>query len=467
MTIDETLLAFEAKYPFLYEIEVNGFPVYTCLREALFAILTGANAGENTSIQEEKGRVYPGRILDSLIKLRKFSRAETLVFTSAVFRRDFGRNLAAEYLIEKYPNAVVFEWPSRTDAYDSAYFSEEKKNKYCPLDFYLVFYKSYKLLHKKEYIRLEEQCRERLLRDFEKAPAEGSEADRKAVSYLMAHIPEAYAATTISQQIFRRLFSKYKNIKYAIDFWGGARENIIPVLPGNVNAIELQHGIIAKDHTGYIYPQGADHLCKRFFDRTLLVYGEATKQLLVRDSVFRAERIEVIGNPRVLMYKEIYASKDENRKMVLFTSQPFEKDGIPGYYQSVIPILKAFSEGLPEGFSMGVKLHPRENDGAVKVYKEALPKCEVYDNASPLFELLSKSYLHITVSSTTLYEAALFGCPTVCLKFGDQDPNRTYGFEVWSAETADETAQLLKRCFDREQYEKYLGHLIKETRRYM
>lgn len=91
----------------------------------------------------------------------------------------------------------------------------------------------------------------------------------------------------------------------------------------------------------------------------------------------------------------------------------------------------------------------------------------VYDNASPLFELLSKSYLHITVSSTTLYEAALFGCPTVCLKFGDKNLKRTYGFEVWGAETADEATQLLKRCFDREQYEKYLGYLTKETMRYM
>ena len=467
MTIEETLLAFEEKYPFLYEIEVNGFPVYTCLREALFAILTGANAGENTSIQEEKGRIYPMRIIDSFIKLHKFSRAGTLVFTSAVFRRDFGRNLAAEYLIEKYPDTVVFEWPSRTDAYDGAYFSDEKKSKYCPMDFYLVFYKLYGLMHKKERIRLEERCRERLLQDFEKASAEESEAEKKAVEYLIAHIPEAYAATAISQQIFRKLFSKYKNTKYAIDFWGGARENIIPVLPGNVNAIELQHGIITKDHTGYIYPQGANHYCKRFFDRTLLVYGEATKQLLVKDSVFRAERIEVIGNPRVLMYKKIYADKNENRKMVLFTSQAFEKDGSMNYYQLVIPLLREFSERLPKGFSMGVKLHPRENNGVMKMYKEVLPKCEIYDNASPLFELLSKSYLHITFSSTTLYEAALFGCPTVCVKFNDQNPNRTYGFEVWSAGTAEEVTQLLKRCFDREQYEKYLGHLIKETMRYM
>ena len=469
MTIEETLFEFETKYSFLYEIEVNGVPVYTCFRDDVFSILSGLDQDKNVKIPEEKGRIYPKRILDSLIKLYRFRKANTLVFTSTMFRRDYGKNLAAEYLAEKYPNTVVFEWPSRTDSYDKAYFNDEHKEQYCPLDFYIVFYKVYSLLYKKKHTRLENQCRKRLKQAFDKAPVYESKEEKKAVDFIIAYVPESYATTVISQQIFKKLFSRYKNIKYAIDFWGSARENIIPILPGNFESIELQHGIITEDHPGYLYPNGANSLCKRFFDRTLLVYGETTKQLLVKKSIFKEEKIEVIGNPRILMYKRNFRLENKNRNLVLFTSQPFEQDGSAvNYYQTIIPVLKEIEKNLPgDNFSLGIKLHPRENNGIITLYKKSLPKCQVFDNTSQLFELLNKTYLHITVSSTTLYEAALFNCPTVNLKFDNQDPVRIYGFKTWSINSIAEVKQVIKQCYDREQYDTYLKYLIKETMEYM
>lgn len=79
-----------------------------------------------------------------------------------MFRRDYGRNLAAEYLMDKYPDGVVFEWPSRTDLYDIAYFQDDRKDRYCPLDFYILLYKFYGKLHRKEAVKLENDCREQL-----------------------------------------------------------------------------------------------------------------------------------------------------------------------------------------------------------------------------------------------------------------------------------------------------------------
>lgn len=124
MNLEETLLDFEKKHPFLYEIEINGVPVYTCFRDAIALILAGEKQDKDIKVEQEKGRIYPKRILESIIKLRKFKKAQTLVFTSSMFRRDYGRNLAAEYLMDKYPDTVVFEWPSRTDVYDAAYFDD-------------------------------------------------------------------------------------------------------------------------------------------------------------------------------------------------------------------------------------------------------------------------------------------------------------------------------------------------------
>ena len=153
-------MIFEKKYSFLYEIEWNGVPVYTCFRDSVSLILSGEANNNEAEYQVEKGKIYLRRIWDSFWKIRKLKKAKTLIFTSTMFRRDYGRNLAAEYLMDKYPDGVVFEWPSRTDLYDIAYFQDDRKDRYCPLDFYILLYKFYGKLHRKEAVKLENDCRE-------------------------------------------------------------------------------------------------------------------------------------------------------------------------------------------------------------------------------------------------------------------------------------------------------------------
>lgn len=468
MSIEETLLRFERKYMFLYEIEVNGFPVYTCFRDRVNLLLSGDETEKKVEYENEKGRVYPKRILDSFLKLKKFKKAKTLIFTSTMFRRDYGRNLAAEYLMEKYPESVAFEWPSRTDAYDIAYFQDPKKDRYCPIDFYVLVYKIYSYIHRKEESILEGKCRQRLIDYFSKESIVEDTAEKRVIQMLIQEMPKSYASTAISQQLFRKLFRKYKSIEYAIDFWGSGRENIIPVLPGKFEAIELQHGIITEFHPGYIYPPKANKKCQRFFARTLLLYGEATKKLLMQKSVFTEEHIEVIGNPRIIKYKKEFGESGENRKYILFTSQPFEQDikGV-GYYSKMIPILQSIQEQLKADekwnkYSLIIKLHPRENNGIKKKYEEKIPGCKVFDNTTQLYELLGKSFLHMTANSTTLYEAALFDTPTVLVPFQDYKPKEVFGFDVKITK-----GKLPEELIDEKNYEEYLLYLKNETLKYM
>lgn len=143
-------------------------PVYTCFRDSVSLILSGEANSKEIEYEEEKGKIYLRRIWDSFWKIRKLKKSETLIFTSTMFRRDYGRNLAAEYLMDKYPDGVVFEWPSRTDLYDTAYFQDDRKDRYCPLDFYILLYKFYGRLHRKEAAKLENDCREQLKNFFVK-----------------------------------------------------------------------------------------------------------------------------------------------------------------------------------------------------------------------------------------------------------------------------------------------------------
>ena len=468
MKQESELFAFENKYPFLYEILVGGVPIYTSYRDAIVQILRDGTEAVSSVQAQGKDGISIKRIISGFFKKRKFKKKQTLIFTSTIYRRDKGRNLAAEYLMDKYPSACVFEWSRRNAEYDNAYFTDVNKDKYCPLDYFSVRLKLYSLFHKKEYARLCEECRQIILPQFEKTPAE-TENEKRAVAYLLENLPDSYATTVIYQKLFGKYFKGYKNVQYAVDFWGGARENIIPALKNNPQSIELQHGIIMSYHAGYIYPKFVKDSQLDFFKRKLLVYGEATKTLLVENSIFDEDKIEVIGNPRIQKYKEIQSMESEDRKLIVFASQSYEQDGTGiDYYKSVIKILKSVQAEMQKDsfwkeYRLGVKLHPRESENAMKLYQQELLGIEVYGNTSQLFEILNKTFVQLTVSSTTLYEAAQFDAPTVSVKYADYKPLAIYGFETWLMEDEKSVESIMQKLKDKIEYDKYLNYLKTKT----
>lgn len=459
MSETNPLIEFETEYPKLYEILVNGNPVYAALRDGANAALNGG-VGEGNNFCADSGRVSVRRVIDSFVKLKKLKKARTLIFNSSVYRRDKGRNLAAEYLMDKYPDAVVFEWPSRNEGFDFAYFEDALKDKYCPLEWYLIKYKIYMLLHKKEYNRYCDECRAKLAEIFPENTESLPENHRRAIEYIKVEMPNSYAVTIISQNIFRKIFKKYQNIEVAVDFWGSARENIIPVLPGKPQSVELQHGIITRNHPGYIYPKHVKDLNLDFFKRNLLVYGNKTKEILTKDSIFGPDKIEVIGNPRIIKYKKEFKVTEEERNLILFTSQPFEQDGKGfGYYDSVLPYLRVLADWVrnKNNLRLAIKLHPREPDSIRERYLREIPECEVYGSSKDLYELLNKTYIHVTANSTTLYEASVFGAPTLTIKYAEYDAHDLFGENVIQASAPNELMECIVRIEN--SYQNYLAYL--------
>ena len=468
----ELLFAFEDKYRFLYDIEVNGVLIYTCLRDGVCARLQG-NTEELSSVNNEKGRIFIRRVIDSGRKIYRFRKKKTLIFTSSVYRRDKGRNLAAEYLMQKYPDAVVFEWPSRNEVYDASYFTDDNKDKYCPLELYLVIYKLYIRIFRKQYSRLYEECKDTLVSAFANSYAQVDEHEHKAIEYLMTTMPESYAITTMSQAIFKKLFRKYRQAKYAIDFWGSARENIIPVLQGNPESIELQHGVITSSHPGYVYPEFVRGK-QPFFQRCILVYGRSTKDILCNNSIFEERKVDIIGNPRIKMYLEEHRRETQERKYLLFTSQPYEQDfGFSGYYDTVFEFLRELKECIHSNvdysdYKIAIKLHPRENENIKKRYAEVLgDDVEYFGSDKDLYGLLSQTFIHFTVNSTVLYEAAEFGCPTIIFPYGKFDMKQMFGEHIRIVSTKQGMVQCLEELSDVQEYDKYLKYLVQITKEFM
>ena len=200
----------------------------------------------------------------------------------------------------------------------------------------------------------------------------------------------------------------------------------------------------------------------------MLVYGEATKKLLTDESIFRANKVDVIGNPRISKYKQEFKVNNEKRQFILFTSQPFEQDVVgASYYDKIIQDLQNIQRQISENekwksYQLGIKLHPRENNIVKKRYETSIPGCVVFDNATQLYGLLEKSFLHITATSTTLYEAALFDTPTILLKYQDYVDKEIYGFQVRYY-----MGTLPEELLIHENYEEYLTYLKNKTLQYM
>lgn len=468
MNQKELLFQFEEKYPFLYEIEANGVPVYTCFRDAMLSFLENGDSGSNSFSEGSKGKVYPRRILKSILGFWKFRKKKTLIFTSSVYRRDYNRNLAAEWLMDRYEEAVIFEWPSRQDAYDQAIFSDEKRGHYCPIDFYLVLYKLYIRLQKKNYNILKVQCRDRLKKAFVIAPSPDTEGEKKAIQYLIDEMPDSYATTVLSQKLFQKMFRRYTKVERVVDFWGSARENIAPVIPTHPEVIELQHGIITSYHPGYVYPSIAKKKCKKFFERKVLVYGENTRNTLVNESVFLSDKVEVIGNPRIEMYKKVFDSKENEKKIFLFASGAIGKH----YYDKMIEYLSDIQSCMDKDpywkdYRIAIKLHPRENNDNIAKYKKVLPRALYYDNTSQLYELFGRSYVLLTLASTALYEAAKFDVPTVTLDYYFDDITKIYGFDTWKISNKADVENMLEKLKNKEEYHTYLRYLQEETIKFM
>lgn len=466
MTQIEKLIQFETEYPRLYDVKVNGVPVYAALRDGVNARINGGEVQES-SFESEQGKISLRRVIDSFFKLKRFKKAKSAVFASAVYRRDKGRNLAAEFLMDKYPDTVVFEWPSRNESFDFAYFTDKNRDKYCPLEWYLIKYKLYMRLHRKEYQHYCDECKALLADILPENTDDLPQNYQCAVDYLKSEMPGSYATTIISQKLFKKLFRKYNNLEHAVDFWGSARENIIPVLPGNPESVELQHGIITKVHPGYIYPGFVRDLNLDFFNRILLVYGNKTKELLTHNSVFLPDKVEVIGNPRVAKYKKEFEVKNEDRNLILFTSQPFEQDGKGlNYYKTVLPFLEEVARwiSLHKGYTLAVKLHPREQERIRELYQNRLPNCEIYGNTSPLYELLVKTYLHITANSTALYEAATFGTPTITIKYDEYDNRELFGDKIIQIDNPEFMGSVLSEMQNKNLYKSNLNYLLTITK---
>jgi hypothetical protein len=166
-----------------------------------------------------------------------------------------------------------------------------------------------------------------------------------------------------------------------------------------IRSVELQHGLIAGNDLYYQYDAAFRHAVKNaFFPDTICVYGPYWKHILLQGCEFSQTNITVAGD--YLWHPPIGNTEEvQKQNTVLICAQKNFHTDYVNYALSLVPLIKKHP-----GWKWVIKLHPLERfTSAYDVLKEH--GFEVVGQERSLTVLLRESRIHISIYSTTFFDA--------------------------------------------------------------
>lgn len=186
--------------------------------------------------------------------------------------------------------------------------------------------------------------------------------------------------------------------------WYGKEAIVAAAKSLHIKVCDIQHGIIYLSHPHYQLndaPRGSESLCPD----ACLVYGEYWKNKLLA-SAWKADQLEVTGYfldtapAQPALISEPY---------ILYTSQPHTHAAITGHIQTIS------AEAAIRGWRIIIALHPSDSPSAYQEI-QSIPVVSIGQVDS--YDLLRGCLLHISVSSTLLWESLVFRKSSYVLEFG-------------------------------------------------
>lgn len=170
----------------------------------------------------------------------------------------------------------------------------------------------------------------------------------------------------------------------------------------HIPVIELMHGHILRSHRYYNIPDLNHNYLEKFHQYFLpdfmAVYGEYWKKNLIEGSLFNADQIINIGYYPKFDIQGLSPRSDDKVNILITSNPQVQKDFVEFIHSIETQIEK-------QNIRIIIKPHPVELDSA---YTEIIDgNCIVIDRSS-IYELFSKVDIHISVASTTLFDALLF-----------------------------------------------------------
>lgn len=224
----------------------------------------------------------------------------------------------------------------------------------------------------------------------------------------------------------------YEAGPYALAMIASCRKN-------NIKTVGIQHGIIFGSNPDYSHIdfQHKKNPFGMILPDTFLIFGNSTKDILLKKKNYPPEKLFVFGHPMYFDYQQIHKDlkqKDlrykfniSNKKIViLFTTGKYQS-----YYRGyekqnyderiLYELIKNFSNN--EKFHIILKPHPIGE--YLDFYKRQIEKSNCNNFSiidDDLFELLSISDLIISTFSTSLIDAIAFEKLSILVRFDENIP---------------------------------------------
>ena len=220
---------------------------------------------------------------------------------------------------------------------------------------------------------------------------------------------EARRDQTIGKIISFLSFNQFKANSYITI--SNSMINVLLGLNTKADVYDLQHGIIYSWHWGYFEKNGI--LNKNLNDERIhfLVNGNGYKNIFYKhNSNLKNSKVYVLGG-----VDNIISKSDVRRKDVLYTLQitpDLSKDELIAEKDKLEKFLSSVeNDFIANNITLLLKHHPRFNN--VIDLDEMLTRFSFVKITNlSLDDLFSKVFLHITLSSTSVFEFALAGIPS-------------------------------------------------------
>ncbi|HEY8798149.1 MAG TPA: hypothetical protein VIO85_09825 [Candidatus Dormibacteraeota bacterium] len=244
-------------------------------------------------------------------------------------------------------------------------------------------------------------------------PASRLLTDRSAA--LRSRLSDAVLAIETARHAIAVLRPRSVYVVDAYDLW--AQALVVAAREAGVPSVEIQHGIIQANHSGYLHLDGeiaADRSQLSPYSPTpdvIAVFGEGAKKALVEDGHFPADAIQVTGSPNIQAARQRQDERSEIRSKLGLRKDAFTVlyFGAPHHiFPADIEHLRAFlaaCRSLPEVAPL-LRPHPADQ-GPRRYQAEAAAAgvdAPVLTQADP-FELIVASDVVIAFNSTTALDA--------------------------------------------------------------
>lgn len=238
-------------------------------------------------------------------------------------------------------------------------------------------------------------------------------------------------------------FGRYKAdiyITIACEFSGVLR-GINP----HAKVVDVQHGLFCRQHWGYLNRDGtiADFL-RQFPEREIWVAGEGYREILLQRPENRewvGEHVRVGGDFLGHELTQSWVDASDRDGCILFSLQltgELTDDGNVKVFEQVRKVLREIKDGGVDCAKIVLRHHPR-----YKGFPDVAPLFEEFPgirvSGDPLKTILEKTLIHVTLTSTTAFEAAAGGVPTYiprsykeCFLSEDFDWHEDFQYPFWN-----------------------------------